>query len=800
MGLFSRAQGPLRSLPVEILCHILDRMEMKDLLACSLVAKHFRKVIVESSRLQYIIELARHCAVSLLPSSSLVPFSTRLKLIRERERGWKYLDWKRRHTLKLPPTGSVYEFVGGLYANGRENLSRITASISFLELPSTGHDPDTPLQTWTHAMEDINIIDFTMDPSQDLLVLVALAPAESPFVYELHLRSIKTNGPHPNAPVSVLSCWKKPSPSQPSSDVFAAVRIQISGCLVALLIKEVQEVGAHLEIWNWECSSPSSSSMTRNSGIDDFTFLTQDSFLLVRPAGLFEVYTFNDPAKDLSPPQLRITYAFPALSHGYMYWYISMSSNPAPGYVPRPPRNPDNTTLSSDNQIYYPRPEERIHACCLYIFEPHNEDNMHVHSFVFFLNLRTLLNPAEEWLDKARALAMERKRRREQQQAVAAKFPPVANETSGATAQQHQQHPSSHTSPSGLPSQSSFTYHPPQTIPISTYPLFPSYSASGGPASQSNAATTPPVDSTTASPTVILNHNRRRSHGGHGHGAPSTSSMNINIAPCQCHPNAPPKDTRRPIERVPPNTVIPWEIWGPASTRWFEECINTDWQHAIYGLRTVESVQRIPAFGAPVPEGSIPKEMPAGVGEMDDEVQAWLLSHHQQRHHQQQQRSEAAAESESRGEGSSCGTAATAPSASGNTENALDGQPNDTSAGGNGNGASSSSSSNTDDNRSMRYLRVRDFNPYIFASNAGTAISTPSQGKKFWVEPRLVTESSLTSSKGVFQRDILSSLPYMEVISREMFKVTDVMMDDCRMLLLKRGLSGKLERVDVLMM
>lgn len=168
---------------------------MKDLLACSLVclqtsciiftliaiqvAKHFRKVIVESSRLQYIIELARHCAVSLLPSASSVPFSTRLKRIRERERGWKYLDWKRKHTLKLPPTGSVYEFVGGLYANGRENLSRITASISFLELPSTGHEPDTPLQTWTHAMEDINIIDFTMDPSQDLLVLVALAPAES---------------------------------------------------------------------------------------------------------------------------------------------------------------------------------------------------------------------------------------------------------------------------------------------------------------------------------------------------------------------------------------------------------------------------------------------------------------------------------------------------------------------------------------------------------------------------------------------------------------------------------------------
>jgi hypothetical protein len=47
MGLFSRAQDPLKSLPVEILCHIFDRMEMKDLLACSLVSLQVtRRVLV----------------------------------------------------------------------------------------------------------------------------------------------------------------------------------------------------------------------------------------------------------------------------------------------------------------------------------------------------------------------------------------------------------------------------------------------------------------------------------------------------------------------------------------------------------------------------------------------------------------------------------------------------------------------------------------------------------------------------------------------------------------------------------
>lgn len=108
--------------------------------------------------------------------------------------------------LNLPPTGSVYEFVGGIYGNGREDDNRVTASISFLELPTISGDgigkvkeakekfqenPRTAqkerceeskrgmkLRTWTHSMGDVAIIDFTMDPSQDLLVLVALAPAE----------------------------------------------------------------------------------------------------------------------------------------------------------------------------------------------------------------------------------------------------------------------------------------------------------------------------------------------------------------------------------------------------------------------------------------------------------------------------------------------------------------------------------------------------------------------------------------------------------------------------------------------
>ena len=82
-----------------------------------------------------------------------------------------------------------------------------------------------------------------------------LSKNRSKYVYELHIRSITTNLPHPKSPLSVLPCLVKPSASPPPSEVIAAVRVQVAGDLVALLIKEVLDsAGAHLEIWNWEHS------------------------------------------------------------------------------------------------------------------------------------------------------------------------------------------------------------------------------------------------------------------------------------------------------------------------------------------------------------------------------------------------------------------------------------------------------------------------------------------------------------------------------------------------------------------
>ena len=189
-------------LPVELVSQVLGFLEFQDLLRCSevrftpfthalqlidkQVCKALRK-IVDSSRLKYTIELAMHRMVSLDYIGTGPPFDMRRRLLQERELSWKHFKWRQRHTLSLPTTGSIYEFIGGFYGNAMV----ASTLISFVELPNATSDPalDVPGKVWIHDMPGISFVDFTMDPSQDLLVLLANATAEYVIVYLIELTS-----------------------------------------------------------------------------------------------------------------------------------------------------------------------------------------------------------------------------------------------------------------------------------------------------------------------------------------------------------------------------------------------------------------------------------------------------------------------------------------------------------------------------------------------------------------------------------------------------------------------------------
>ena len=473
--------------------------------------------------------------------------------------------------------------------------------------------------------------------------------------------------------------------------------------------------------------------MFQLDGIDDFTFLTRNSFLVVLPAGRFEVYDFSDPVNKSTVPTHRLSYAFPPLSEGYVYWYISMSSNPAPGYVPRCPTGPGdspNTVHGSCRQLYYPRPDERIHACCLYILNPANEENAIVHSFVFFVNLKTLMNPPPEWLQHH---YVRRKTTRSTRLSINADTQNLVSVSSSST---DINHGTTHHTYSNNSSNHS-------------YPLFPTFDSAPHP-----------------------QHFGMNDH----HPSPSFAPTNTLPPNSSCNSESPSRSSNRSESDI----IVPWNLWGPQSTRWFEECLSTDWQHAVYGTRAVESVR--------------PENHPEYVKSPAIVLNALGVQ---------------------AGPSNSNQDLATHAGPSQQTH----GQPLQNDAG-------DDNDVDNQDGRSsspQRFLRLRNFNPFIFKDRdlmqnnlSSSESSDESSDREFshaaenrgrsrsrwkqkgtdkprvarWNKPRLVTQPSTTPVKGVFSHDIMSWLPYTEVISKNTYEVTDVMMDDSRLLLLKvRGFA-----------
>ena len=137
-----------------------------------------------------------------------------------------------------------------------------------------------------------------------------------------------------------------------------------------------------------------------------------------------------------------------------------------------------------------------------------------------------------------------------------------------------------------------------------------------------------------------------------------------------------------------------WLEWGPQNTRWFEDLLSTNWQHAIHGLRTVECVP---------------------VGERDEDAHA---HGHQHWEH-------------------TTGT---------------------------------------------HKLRIRDFNPNV-VRGAVVVKRKRDEDKNKW---RVVTtKDPVANTENVFEEEILSALPYREVVTEETVQVAEVMMDESRILLIK---------------
>lgn len=88
--------------------------------------------------------------------------SERLYALRERSQAWRNLEWKNVTKLDIRGPSTAYELVGGVFAktNGRDML--------FSWLPRAR----TPGHTIHYEDVGMQLRDFALDPTQDLVVLL----------------------------------------------------------------------------------------------------------------------------------------------------------------------------------------------------------------------------------------------------------------------------------------------------------------------------------------------------------------------------------------------------------------------------------------------------------------------------------------------------------------------------------------------------------------------------------------------------------------------------------------------------
>lgn len=127
------------------------------------VCRLFDTLVTANSALQYILELA--AAGKEDNPHSCLDYSRRLDILRKHQAAWRTLQWtgvKDIHMLR----GNLWELYGGILAQ-----SDINDTICFRRLPSRIRGIEETV--WSVSTSGLDLRDFTLDPAQDLLVLIA---------------------------------------------------------------------------------------------------------------------------------------------------------------------------------------------------------------------------------------------------------------------------------------------------------------------------------------------------------------------------------------------------------------------------------------------------------------------------------------------------------------------------------------------------------------------------------------------------------------------------------------------------
>ncbi|KAA1474768.1 hypothetical protein DENSPDRAFT_841397 [Dentipellis sp. KUC8613] len=181
-------------LPPEIMLNILREVDLQTLVISMRVCRYWNTLIANDSDLQYNIEFALSGLPEPPPQS--LPKAKQLAILRDHAHAWQTLEWDHWSSIRVPHLPSYRKRLAGDVLGMSDGHT-----IRFTRIPS--RRLGTAIDHWSIQL-DISILDFKMDPAQDLLVLFERPSNayEPNAVLKVHSRSLRSGVAHPEAQVS----------------------------------------------------------------------------------------------------------------------------------------------------------------------------------------------------------------------------------------------------------------------------------------------------------------------------------------------------------------------------------------------------------------------------------------------------------------------------------------------------------------------------------------------------------------------------------------------------------------------
>ncbi|KAK7061681.1 F-box domain-containing protein [Favolaschia claudopus] len=322
----------LPELPPELIETVCHRLDALSIIRLTQVSRQLWTIFQQSSALQYKVQLEINGLQD--GQSGSCSSAARLELLKAHQAAWTNFNCSSSIQSTMSMGGNYWELVGNVL--GTYSLEN---GFSFNRIPSAIRQ--IPSERWSLAELNIKVNDFSMDLSQDLLLVVEVTSSRSTVV---HLLSLSTGRPHPLARNPQLS-RDVDEPRHSSSYQF---QIRIYGEHIGLLT-DAHDDTAGLMVWGWKTGV-----MKKDLSGDEITsFAFLDHRML-----LISVYINFQPelrVLDIEGPKTAMSgyssFRLPALNTDN--WEISqvdmmIQTEPSPSWTTETRPNEPFTTCHSD--------------------------------------------------------------------------------------------------------------------------------------------------------------------------------------------------------------------------------------------------------------------------------------------------------------------------------------------------------------------------------------------------------------------------------------------------------------------